>query len=480
MAVMQRILVLGYGSVAHCFVPLLIKFFGVPPRLITAIDLQDKRERVAPGVQFAQHEITKDNYNSILSKYVQEGDLIIDLGLNIDSVALITWCASKGVHLLNSALVSWDSDPAHATNFNASSIKENLFWKIRNAIKTFSSQGPTAILTHGANPGLSAHFVKKALCDLAVHVLKKRDVPNKQLIERSLADKQFAHLAAALAINVVHIAEYDGHLINVPKRMNEFVNTWSPSALMQECIDVCQIGWGTHEKRLPKKFFNHPQLPHYVLLPWRSLDMFMYSWVPSGEIIGMIVPHEDIFEFVMQLSVYNEKQLEYCPTICYVYRMCDAAILSLQELQARRLRPQDTWRVVTTQEIVAGSDQLGAVLMGNNGTWWTGSVLDITQVAALLPNQNACTMQVAAGLAVGFDYICKNPNKGICMPFDIDHEYALKVATPFLGTMISQSVEWSPLALANSLLSYEQTPFSTNDAWQFNTFLSRGTYGINN
>src|SRR5204863_667024 len=79
--------------------------------------------------------------------------------------------------------------------------------------------GPTAVLTHGANPGLVSHFVKQALVDLAHDADPSTAVP---------ADRSgWAQLAERLGVKVVHIAERDTQVANVPKEPGEFVNTWS-------------------------------------------------------------------------------------------------------------------------------------------------------------------------------------------------------------------------------------------------------------
>src|ERR687890_251361 len=55
-------------------------------------------------------------------------------------------------------------------------------------------------------------------------------------------------------------------------------------------------------------------------------------------------------------------------------------------------------------DIVSGADELGVLLLGHdlNG-WWTGSQLDIKEARALVPHQNATTLQVAAaGLTDSF------------------------------------------------------------------------------
>ena len=471
-----QILILGYGSVAQCFIPLLIKYGGISPKKMVVLDALDKRELIneyiQQGVQFFQVTIDQNNYQTHLSKYLKEEDILIDLALNIATLDLLQWCYDHSVYFLNSALISWSSSPWAAASSPEETLEENLYLIIQKLKNKLGAHGPTAVITHGANPGLSAHFIKKGLTDIAIKILEKnQDDTRKKDLEEALHNHNYMQLAYLEGIKTIHISEHDRQLIHPPKKPNEFVNTWSPFALMQECMELCQLGWGTHELQLPPQFYAQKEVPNYISLPNRSLNMLLYSWIPAGNIIGMLVPHEDIFELTVRLSNYTNGAVAYSPTICYVYRMCDSAIISLQELAMRQLVPQETWRVAT-KEVIAGSDQLGALLMGHDFTsWWTGSIVTIEKANSLVSGQNACTIQVAAGLFGAFDFITKNPRKGICTPFDLPHQEVLNAAMPFLGEFISRPVDWSPVNLANSLRNYQTPAYTLQDQWQFKTFI---------
>ena len=42
-----------------------------------------------------------------------------------------------------------------------------------------------------------------------------------------------------------------------PKEVNEFVNTWSIAGLHEEGVAPAEMGWGTHERRLPLYAHTH-------------------------------------------------------------------------------------------------------------------------------------------------------------------------------------------------------------------------------
>jgi hypothetical protein len=63
---------------------------------------------------------------------------------------------------------------------------------------------------------------------------------------------EWAKSRAALGIKVMHIAERDTQVSNVPKRPGEFVNTWSVDGFVSEGAQPAELGWGTHEKHFPR------------------------------------------------------------------------------------------------------------------------------------------------------------------------------------------------------------------------------------
>ena len=70
----KKILFVGYGAVAHCALPILVKHIKVPARNITVMDFEDRRAALAPwikrGVKFAHQRVTRENMGKLLGKYL--------------------------------------------------------------------------------------------------------------------------------------------------------------------------------------------------------------------------------------------------------------------------------------------------------------------------------------------------------------------------------------------------------------------------
>jgi homospermidine synthase len=57
------------------------------------------------------------------------------------------------------------------------------------------------------------------------------------------------------------------------------------------------------------------------------------------------------------------------------------------------------------------------------------------------------------------------------------HEEILEIARPYLGPVVSESVDWSPLDDWQEPFPGARPSPAAADAWQFGTFLVRGPQG---
>lgn len=474
-----KLLIIGCGSVSQCAIPLVLKLIEMPANKITIMDFADNRARVKDalgrGVNYVMDRVTRENYRQLLPKYVGAGDLIIDLAWNIDCCEILQWCRDNRVLYVNTSVEEWDpykdslrNDPTRYTLYAR-------HMELRKMIEGWGkNDGTTAVVDHGANPGLVSHFTKRALADITQKILKEK--PNdarRASLERALQEKNFAKLAQLTGVKTIHISERDTQITDKPKQVNEFVNTWSIEGFFEEGIAPAELGWGTHERYIPKKAFFHKVGPkNQICLSSIGMKTWVRSWVPCGEITGMVIRHGEAFSISDRLTVWENGQAVYRPTVHYAYCPTDAAINSLHELEMRQFHLQEKQRIMN-DEIIHGRDELGVLLMGHDfKSWWTGSILDIEQTRRLVPHQNATTLQVAISVVAASLWMIKNPNRGFCLPDDIDHEEILGVSMPYISPFVSEAVDWTPLKNLNyKYTKYDVPHIKEEDVWQFTTFL---------
>ena len=475
-----NLLIIGCGAVAQCAIPLILRHFDMPTKKIKIIDFIDNKHRVQDalkaGVTYIIDKITEKNYKKTLSEYVGSGDMIIDLAWNIECWDILDWCRDNNILYINTSIEQWDpyadkkrTDPTKYTLYNRHMKLRKLM-----AEKWGNKKGATAIVDHGANPGLVSHFTKKALIDIANKIIetKPQDKRIKNL-KKFILEKNFPKLAQILDIKVIHISERDSQITDKPKQFNEFVNTWSVEGFYEEGVAPAELGWGTHEKELPKNAFEHKTGPkNQICLATLGMNTMVKSWVPSGEINGMIIRHGEAFGISDRYTVWEKGKAVYRPTVHYAYCPSDSAINSLHELRMRQYNIQEKQRILS-DEIIDGRDELGVLLMGHDlKSWWIGSLLDIHTARKLVPHQQATTLQVAVSVVAAALWMIKNPQEGFLLPDDIDHEFILNFAIPYILPFVSIQSDWTPLKNLNKkYMKFASKSPKEKDLWQFSSFL---------
>ncbi|HVP18721.1 MAG TPA: saccharopine dehydrogenase C-terminal domain-containing protein [Spirochaetia bacterium] len=475
----SRILCLGYGAVAECTLPILFRHLDTSPSNLTVLDFEDRaprlREWIGKGATVVRDRVTPGNLGALLGRYVSHGDLVVDLAWNIDAGEILQWCHDHGVLYINTSTEVWDP---YASNGPVPPTERTLYWrhmKLRDRICAWAEPGPTAVLEHGANPGLISHFTKQGLMDIADAALSdgKATGSAAETITDHVQSRSFNLLAQALGVRVIHCSERDTQVTSIPKAVDEFVNTWSVEGFREEGTTTAEMGWGTHEKWLPPLAWQHSTGPrNQICLARMGLNTWVRSWVPSGPIQGMVIRHGEAFTISERLTVKEEGRNVYRPTVHYAYCPCDSAIASLTELRGSNYKLQSKQRIVT-DEITSGSDALGALLMGHPFTsWWIGSDLGIEESRRLVPHQNATTMQVAISVVAAVTWMIENPDCGVLLPEDLPHDVILDVARPYLGSFLSMRSDWTPLSdLPRAFEGYDDRDFDFSDPWQFRNFL---------
>ena len=454
-----RLVMLGFGSIGQGVLPLILRHIDISPTQISIVtgDARGAAIAAAYGVAMRVQPLTRDSFRDVLTPLLRRGDFLLNLSVDVSSVALITLCQELGALYLDTCVEPWAggyTDPSLTPSQRSNYALRESALELARAWPG----GPTAVLTHGANPGLVSHFVKQALLTIAHDVGKSTLVPTMR--------EGWARLAQRLGIKAIHIAERDTQVANIPKRPGEFVNTWSIDGFVGEGCQPAELGWGTHERTLPADARRHDfgcDAGVYLLRPGASTRV--RSWTPlEGPYQGFLVTHNESISIADYYTVSDSGVPVYRPTVHYAYHPCDDAVLSVHELGGRNWHMQGAQRLMM-DEIVGGIDELGVLLMGHSkGAYWHGSQLSIEAARAAAPHNNATSLQVTAAVLGGIVWAIENPHAGIIEADHLDHARVLEVARPYLGDLVGAYSDWTPLRDRGRLFAED---LDTECPWQF-------------
>jgi homospermidine synthase len=454
-----KIVFVGFGSIGQGVLPLILRHIGTSPGRITIVTAEDagRTQAVESGVKFIKTALTRDNYRQVLAPLLDAGDFLLNLSVDVSSVALIQLARERGALYLDTCIEPWAggyTDP-HATVDTRSNYTMRLE---ALSLRKDADKTPTAVLTHGANPGLVSHLVKQALLNIAADTGVDAGTPNSR--------ESWASLSQTLGIKVMHIAERDTQVTNVPKQANEFVNTWSVDGFVSEGAQPAELGWGTHEKHFPVDGGRHTHgsgCAIYLNRPGASTCV--RTWTPkAGHFHGFLITHSEAISLADYYTVMDGPRVAYRPTSHYAYHPSDNAVLSVHEFAGNNWRLQDRKRIMLN-EITAGIDELGVLLAGHKkNAYWYGSQLSIEEARKLAPYNSATSLQVTSAALSGMIWAMENPDRGIVEPDEMDHRRTLEICKPYLGEVVGRYTDWTPLYQRGELFAED---IDASDPWQF-------------
>ena len=464
------IVMIGFGSIGKGTLPLIERHFEYDKARFVVIDPEDKDRKILDdrGIRFIHSAVTKQNYKQLLKPLLTEGGgqgFCVNLSVDTSSVDIMELCREAGALYIDTVNEPWlgfyfdtKKGPEERTNY---ALREaTLAAKRKRPAGT-----PTAVSCCGANPGMVSWLVKQAMLNIAGDLGVKFKEPKTR--------EDWGKLAKKVGVKGIHIAERDTQRAKYPKPMGTFVNTWSVEGFVSEGLQPAELGWGTHEKWMPKNGKKHKtgsQAAIYLLQP--GADTRVRSWTPTAKSqYGFLVTHNESISIADYFTLRDGRKVTYRPTCHYAYHPCNDAVLSLQEMFGNAGKKQDKLHILDENEIVDGIDELGVLLYGHKkNAYWYGSQLSIDETRELAPYQNATGLQVTSAVLAGMVWALENPNEGIVEADEMDFRHCLDVQMPYLGPVIGTYTDWTPLTGRPGLFPEE---IDKRDPWQFKNVLVR-------
>jgi homospermidine synthase len=417
-----------------------------------------------------QEAVTRKNYRKLLKPLLTKGGgrgFCVNLSVDTGSVDLMRLCRELGVLYVDTVVEPWlgfyfddGMDNAERTNY---ALRETLL-----AEKHRSPGGPTAVSTCGANPGMVSWFVKQALVNLATDM--KLDFREPKQSDR----EGWARLMKKAGVKGIHIAERDTQRTRKPKPLNVFWNTWSVEGFISEGLQPAELGWGTHEKWMPKNARRQRKgSKAAIFLEQPGANTRVRSWCPTpGPQYGFLVTHNESISITDFFSLRGrDGKVTYRPTCHYAYHPCNDAVLSLHEMFGAAGKAQPVHHVLDENELVDGIDELGVLLYGHRkNAYWYGSQLSLEETRRIAPYQNATGLQVTSAVLAGMVWALENPEAGIVEADEMDYRRCLEVQRPYLGPVNGFYTDWTPLTGRPGLFPED---IDKSDPWQFRNILVR-------
>lgn len=330
---------------------------------------------------FIVADINKENFKNIFSKYLDEGDFLIDFADSVGTKDFIEWCANKNVMYLNTGETDWDDN---WYNIFEENLKKN---ELRNQLKQQNNVNKYPIvLHHGNNPGLVSHFVKAGL-----EYIVKKQFKNNEQFNRMIEENRFNELAHELDLKEIHVNDNDYQEVKDIFDQNKLYSTWSVDSFFFEMLSEATINIGTNEKvtyenECKKIDFNNGFLEFKDI----AIDKKGKTYYPKGKFEGFIVPHEETITIAKSLEVKSGEAVIYRPTVMFLYSPCTFAVNYLKSARVndylnpdinkpanienqiiRGFKYPKKAEIIYKEQIKDGTEYVGVLLLGSrfNPVW---------------------------------------------------------------------------------------------------------------
>ncbi|PTT28656.1 saccharopine dehydrogenase C-terminal domain-containing protein [Pseudomonas sp. HMWF021] len=433
----NRIVIVGFGSIAQALMPLLAERYNAD---VVIFDKEVDAARTCIADEFSarliKRTVTVHNYREVIAPYLDAHTFLLNLAVSVSSEALIELAQSFGALYLDTCIEPWEYAEQDATLTSNFSLRESL----KSFAGTKAQNDATAVVAHGANPGFISILLKKAMVQMAAL---------NDVAFNGKTHQDWALLAQALGIRVIQISERDTQISETPRSQGHFMCTWSVDGLITECLQPAEMGWGSHESELPK---GAVQQRYAVAMKQSGREVRVKSWSPNYlDFPGYLLTHNESLSIAEYLTVGEPSNPSYRPTVYYAYHPCDQAVASMSLLSSGG-EENILSKQVLKDDIVSGIDELGVFLISDRyDSFWMGSNLSIGKARKMAKHNSATSLQVVSSIVAGMAWAQANPQQGVLESESLDWEFVYGIAEQYWQPIVSQQIKWRPDPDASAL-----------------------------
>ena len=405
---------------------------------------------------FIVAEVNRENFENIFSKYLSEGDILIDFADSVGTKDFVEWCANRNVMYLNTGETDW-SDNWY--NIFEENIKKN---ELRDILRKQNNVNKYPIVIHhGNNPGLVSHFVKAGL----EYIVKKQFKNNKKYNTLLKQDK-FNELAMELDLKEIHVNDNDYQEVKGKFEENKLYSTWSVDSFFFEMLSEATADIGTSETINNMDACKKIDLENgFLEFKELAINKVGKTYYPKGYFEGFLVPHEETVSIAKSLEVKKDNKVVYRPTVVFLYSPCDFAVKYLKKAKVNNYlhpdinKPQDNnisiirgfkypqnAEIIYKENIRRGTEYVGVLLLGSKfDPVWVGNRI---KMGFLYKDKKSSFWQtptitpVAMSALSAVCWMIRNKDKGgIYFPDDIDdYKQIINFAEKYISKTIYKKI----------------------------------------
>lgn len=293
-------------------------------------------------------DITRENFKTIFSKYLNEGDFLIDFADSVGTKDFIEWCAINNIMYLNTGETDWDDN---WYNIFEENLKKN---QLRNKLKQQTNINKYPIvLQHGNNPGLVSHFVK-----LGLEYIVKKQFKNNLKFNKMIKTKRFNELAKELDLKEIHVNDNDFQEIEEIFDERKLYSTWSANSFFFEMLSEATANIGTSEKNnFENECKNFDFQNGFLEFKNLAINKIGKTYYPKGRFQGFLVPHEETITISKSLELKQGDNVIYRPTVVFLYSPCNLATKYFKTAKVNEL-------ITQKQNIIKQADTKNLIVRG--------------------------------------------------------------------------------------------------------------------
>ena len=427
----SKIMLLGFGGVARSLFNLILKegLFSIDKILVADRSRKALRAFESMGGKKENGfflEMDSHVYTRILD-LLEEGDYLMCLSEGNDSLILSKECAGRGIHFLCTTDDTFSDKP-----FTEPFRYRTHFYSLKDLMKKTAGKA-TSVLQFGSNPGLINLITKKALMEIVEGDEGDFVEKNRERLKDLVSRGEFARLASELKVTAFVEADLDTTESDYDEDDETAYSTWSIADFFEEMNDrsMQMLGSGVslseHLKRLnvsADQVFYYNKYDGTLVLDLPGKQVKTGSFSKELAFTGYVDAHEEIFSIHDYYTLRNEAgEIEYAPSVMFVYKPCDIAIRSIYHDLNRRSR------LITKDRMTGGGETIGMCVEGENfRPIYVGIEVFYDKDSFETPT----VLMVSASVFAAILYMEAHPKEGVVFPEYLDTDEVLESVRPWI------------------------------------------------